>query len=40
MKLFNTEQSAQKDIMDGPAFDATPSGQRVKFDKTIFQDFN
>jgi len=40
MKLFNTEQSAQKDIMDGPGFDATPSGQRVKFDKTIFQDFN
>lgn len=40
MKLFNTEQSAQKDIMDGPAFDATPSGQRVKFDKTLFEDFN
>ena len=40
MKLFNTEQSAQKDIMDGPAFDTTPSGQRVKFDKTLFEDFN
>ena len=40
MRLFNTEQSAQANILDGPAFDATPVGQRVKFDKPAFEDFN
>jgi len=43
MKLYNVEQSAQQDVLDGPAFDATPAGSRVsseKFDKTLFEDFN
>lgn len=38
MKLYNTEQSAQDDIVDDtPVYDSTPSGQ--KFDKEKFQGF-
>lgn len=38
MKLYNTEQSAQDDIVDdSPVYDNTPSGQ--KFDKEKFQGF-
>jgi replicative DNA helicase len=38
MKLYNTEQSAQDDIVDdGPVYDSTPSGQ--KFDKEKFSGF-
>jgi archaellum biogenesis ATPase FlaH len=44
MRLYNVEQSAQQDVLDGPAFDATPSGSRVisekKFNKNVFEDFN
>jgi len=43
MKLYNVEQSAQQDVLDGPAFDQTPAGGRMsseKFDKTLFEDFN
>lgn len=29
MRLFNTEQSAQEDILDGPVFDSTGSGERI-----------
>lgn len=38
MKLYNTEQSAQDDIVDdSPVYDNTPSGQ--KFDKEKFSGF-
>ena len=38
MKLYNTEQSAQDDIVDDtPVYDSTPSGQ--KFDKEKFSGF-
>ncbi len=43
MKLYNAEQSAQEDVLDGPVFDSTPAGGRVsaeKFDKKLFEDFN
>jgi len=43
MKLYNVEQSAQQDVLDGPVFDQSPTGDRVsseKFDKTLFEDFN
>jgi replicative DNA helicase len=41
MRLFNTEQSSQYNLVDGPAFDSTPSGSKTKFDKKqMFEDFN
>lgn len=41
MRLFNTEQSSQHNLVDGPAFDSTPSGSKMKFDKKqMFEDFN
>ena len=45
MKLYDVEQHAQDDIVDdGPAFDKTDSGKRIKteskFDKSKFQGFN
>ena len=41
MRLFNTEQSSQYNLVDGPAFDSTPSGSKMKFDKKqMFEDFN
>lgn len=33
MRLFNTEQSAQEDILDGPLFDKTGSGERINDEK-------
>jgi len=40
MKLYNVEQSAQEDIIDdGPMFDKTPAGSRVKSEKFKFNDF-
>lgn len=45
MKLYDVEQSAQQDIVDdGPAFDKTTTGSRVKserkFDKSVFDQFS
>jgi hypothetical protein len=45
MKLYDVEQSAQQDIVDdGPAFDKTSTGSRVKaerkFDKSVFDQFS
>jgi len=44
MRLYNVEQNAQQDLLDGPVFDSTPAGERVKiekkFDKKMFEDFN
>lgn len=45
MKLYDVEQSAQQDIVDdGPAFDKTATGSRVKserkFDKSVFDQFS
>jgi replicative DNA helicase len=46
MKLYDVEQHAQDDIIDGdkPAFDSTDSGKRIgtekKFDKSKFAGFN
>lgn len=43
MKLYDVEQHAQEEIADdGPAFDKTSSGQRMKtekFDKGVFSNF-
>lgn len=44
MRLYNVEQSAQEDIIDdGPIFDKSASGERLKtekkFDKFSFDDF-
>ena len=44
MKLYDVEQSAQHDVVDdGPAFDKSNSGMRVKserkFDKAVFDKF-
>ena len=37
MKLYDVDQSAQRDIMDGPVFDNTDAGKA--FDKTVFAEF-
>ena len=43
MKLYDVEQGAQEDIIEGPVFDATPSGTRIntekKSQKNIFDVF-
>ena len=45
MRLYDCEQSAQDDILDGPVMDKTEFGKRLadtggkKFDKSMFEDF-
>jgi hypothetical protein len=47
MRLYNVEQSAQDDILDGPVMDNTKFGEedyersrpKKKFDKSAFQGF-
>lgn len=38
MKLYDTEASAQDDIMGGPVFDNTETGKRFEIDKNKFKD--
>jgi len=41
MRLYNTEQSAQDDIIDEPVMDGTSFGQKMgweEMDKTVFED--
>ena len=38
MKLFDVEQSAQEDLIDGPTFDQTETGK--SFDKSVFENFS
>ena len=46
MRLYDCEQSAQDDILDGPVMDKTEFGKRLadtggkKFDKSMFEDFS
>ena len=45
MRLYDCEQSAQDDILDGPVMDKTEFGKRLadtggkRFDKSMFEDF-
>lgn len=38
MRLFDAEESAQRDIMDGPVFDQTDVGKKYQVDKDKFKD--